>query len=523
MINGAATAVKHLPETLKRAVDAYAFYPVKKLFASREKIHQKAHGYQHTQNFKFGVFGMRDSYLVKKAEAKEVMPRRKNKDVPVKQRKRPKGPSPRSDNALVYAPSAAIGMSVATKVETSRRLKGVDLVANIRSSTVSGTNLLSFRFSPSALSGTRLALIAGTWEKYRVSSLYFSITPSVGTNTAGSVIYYVDYDVLDPPPTLADAARTAASHQGSVEASLYVPVPSLSGKQNKRAQNMLYTQDNFGRTADLAYYCTFNAVQNIASASAVDFASVRVHYDLEFFDAVNESTLSQPRYASYVYTPATTFSFWDPTATTNGGLALGPEVGSTMSLACGNNAFPEGTSADFSLSVTSSRIGIRSNRRVGVFRFQFFEIAATGTYTLTPTALGSFTSVLGGSQVGSPNLTPPAATATSSSYTSTVLRFPNVGATVAFGRTGPTASGTAYGNLLVVQVPDGLISNVGEEEKKESFTLKSDLSSVSTEDEPYEEVEIPKQKKSLTTSTTAAAFKQLGPAIPSAGLRCGKT
>lgn len=209
-------------------------------------------------------------------------------------RKRGDGTLMKGERTSERAAPSAMGFTTVMHSETEHRVRGLDLVSTVTGSTTSGTQLLKFPFYPAAIQNTRLQIYSSMWEKYRVNSLRYHIRCGATTQLVGTYVGYVDFDPLDNNDDTSTAVRVALDHQGSVESSMYLS--SIVRAIQSGRQNMLYTQNAVGRTQDLLTHSVFYMVQNIPSTATV-FASVLVEYDVSFYNAVNEVSLTAPQAA----------------------------------------------------------------------------------------------------------------------------------------------------------------------------------------------------------------------------------
>lgn len=211
-------------------------------------------------------------------------------------------------DGTVTAP-VAVGYTRTSRIERTQRVQGSDFLGNVNSSTTQGATLFNFKFNPATLTGSRLLLESGLWEKWKVNGLKVEFRPSCATTREGSYIAYLDYDVADDPSLITgvNSVRNALSHQGSVEASHFVPI-NVAGTEAKRLQQKLYCNPA-NHVDDLAYYCRVIAVQNVPSTVTTAFGSVHLHWDITFSDAVNESSLVQPQYCGAIWGASGTYGW----------------------------------------------------------------------------------------------------------------------------------------------------------------------------------------------------------------------
>ena len=322
---------------------------------------------------------------------------------------------------------------------------------------------MDFLFNPATLVGSRLRLESGLWEKYKVNKLVMEIRPGGATTREGNFIAYIEYDVADNAAayTGVNAVRNATSHQGSVESNHYTPFNVFSDEK-LAMQQRLYCNPN-GHTSDLSNYCRLVAVQNLPASAATAFASVHVHWDITFFDAVNESNLTVPAYTGGFATTAGTGGYtWT-------GINIAPGFNMPLNMLI-SASFPpaiQGAAEHWTGGGASTQSILRINK-LGSYKVCVDWEIAGGTFDAN---VGAVTLTLAGGVT---------ATAVRYAYDSVqkrtmasfVMTTPGTDAAVVGINTGGGAllSGGYYG-IQIFEAPSG-ISNVADPQSKTSKTTQ---------------------------------------------------
>lgn len=129
---------------------------------------------------------------------------------------------------LGYASSSYMSMKSmgAGKYKGGIRVRGRDYFNQIAvpTSAPTGTTLLNLPLNPTLLQGTRLAELAGLYEKYRFNKFSIICTPNTATTVGGAYGMSYDRDPSDPTPSPnLQGVRQFMAMPGAVEASHWVP------------------------------------------------------------------------------------------------------------------------------------------------------------------------------------------------------------------------------------------------------------------------------------------------------------
>lgn len=105
-------------------------------------------------------------------------------------------------------------------------ISGRDLIQTftVLTSNAGGDRLCDVWINPVKLGASRLAVLAGMYERYSVAKMKFIYEGSVPTTQNGTIIGFVDYDVLETPPVTGGGLaliQRASAHIGSHPAKLW--------------------------------------------------------------------------------------------------------------------------------------------------------------------------------------------------------------------------------------------------------------------------------------------------------------
>nr|QDH89194.1 MAG: hypothetical protein H4Bulk4677_000001 [Picornavirales sp.] len=130
--------------------------------------------------------------------------------------------------ALGFAASSYMSMkSMGTgKYKGGIRVRGRDYFnqISIPPSTPAGTSLLNLPLNPTLLQGTRLAELAGLYEKYKFNKFSIVATPSTGSSTGGAYGMAYDRDPSDPTPSAnLQGIRQYMAMPGAIECAHWMP------------------------------------------------------------------------------------------------------------------------------------------------------------------------------------------------------------------------------------------------------------------------------------------------------------
>lgn len=176
----------------------------------------------------------------------------------------------------------------------SLRIKGQDWLGRlpIGGAPAAGSVLGEFYINPLEYPGTRLALFAQLYDKFRFLILRFKFVPYQGTSVPGAIIIAYDRDISDPTPAPNDnGVRQLLSMQDAVSGPIWQPLTATCPLSHP--EEGLFTNPVPGGDERLAYQGqVYLALLEPPAAGVVLAGDLFVEYDVEFFDPQLETSVS---------------------------------------------------------------------------------------------------------------------------------------------------------------------------------------------------------------------------------------
>lgn len=168
----------------------------------------------------------------------------------------------------------------------SIRVRGQDWLGRLQipANSVAGQTIGEFYINPSDYPGTRLALFAQLYDKFRFQMLKFKYVPYAGTATPGSIIIAYDRDISDvTPPANDNGVRAFLSMLDAVSGPIWQPLEATCPLSHP--EEGLFTNEVPGGDPRLAYQGqVYVALMEPPSAAASLAGDLFVEYDVELFD-----------------------------------------------------------------------------------------------------------------------------------------------------------------------------------------------------------------------------------------------
>lgn len=155
-----------------------------------------------------------------------------------------------------------------------------------------GSVLGEFYINPLDYPGTRLALFAQLYDKFRFLVLKFKFVPYTGTAVPGSVIIAYDRDISDATPPANDAGvRQFLAMQDAVSGPIWMPLEATCPLSHP--EEGLFTNPVPGGDDRLAYQGQVYVALLEPPAAGISLAGdLFVEYDIELFDPQLETNVS---------------------------------------------------------------------------------------------------------------------------------------------------------------------------------------------------------------------------------------
>lgn len=188
----------------------------------------------------------------------------------------------------------------------------------IGAGTVPGTTVYSFSISPQSFLEQRLSIYSTLYEKYKFKSFVVKYTPQVGTDTAGQLIHWFEYDPDDDSLTGTAAVNRALSSFQPVNDVVWKPQNGIKLNASMAAKEYFTTPGSEDRLVTQAVYnVTSNSTYSTTNGFSGTVGTVEVSYVVEFFgNEINNNSNVLVRTAAAVLKPAL---FIFPAGVWNGG------------------------------------------------------------------------------------------------------------------------------------------------------------------------------------------------------------
>ena len=238
------------------------------------------------------------------------MPPKKGKGKKPKPAKHPK-----PGEKLVIAP-AAVGVDGATGMEWKAHpdggvAEGREFLAMITADGLTdvGVCLEEFYINPAEFSGTRLALKAQEFQKFKFRELDFEFVPALGSEERGSLVFSYDRDISNPTPPPTEAGlRQFLAFQDAKYGNVWTAHQVKCPLQDAKKQDLLFCQPAIGGDDRLSYQGQFY-VSVMAPNSLTDgdtIGSIIVKYKCEFSSPALLEELDGVQAGSAATVPAAT-------------------------------------------------------------------------------------------------------------------------------------------------------------------------------------------------------------------------
>lgn len=176
----------------------------------------------------------------------------------------------------------------------SIRVRGQDWLGRLQipAGSVAGQTIGEFYINPSDYPGTRLALFAQLYDKFRFQMLKFKYVPYASTATPGSIIIAYDRDISDvTPPANDNGVRAFLSMLDAVSGPIWQPLEATCPLSHP--EEGLFTNEVPGGDPRLAYQGqVYVALMEPPSAAASLAGDLFVEFDVELFDPQLETAPS---------------------------------------------------------------------------------------------------------------------------------------------------------------------------------------------------------------------------------------
>lgn len=201
--------------------------------------------------------------------------------------------TPANNRQVVSAPQA-VGKRMQSELSVTNgsrrgsiRVRGQDWLGRVvaSASEVPGYVYLEIYINPLEIPGTRLALFAQLYDKFRFGLLKFHFVPSSSTQTSGAVILAYDRDVSDAtPPQNDNGVRQFLSMMDAVSSPVWAPVTAVCPLSHP--EEGLWSNPVIGGDDRLAYQGQlYVACMEPSSATpGKALGDIFMEYDIEFFD-----------------------------------------------------------------------------------------------------------------------------------------------------------------------------------------------------------------------------------------------
>jgi len=165
---------------------------------------------------------------------------------------------------------------------------------------VPGQNLLNIDVNPTYFEGTRLQLLARTFEKYLFRKLRFIYVSGCSSNTSGTIGIAYDKDVSDPTPPATDAGvREYLSYEDAVMDRVWTDV-ELNIRKPDFGFDYLFTSESSAGDPRLAYQGQIYVFQVVNPPASIAIGSLFIDYECEFITPQLENQTT-----GYLFTPQT--------------------------------------------------------------------------------------------------------------------------------------------------------------------------------------------------------------------------
>jgi hypothetical protein len=182
---------------------------------------------------------------------------------------------------------------VQTNSEPVMKMKGSERIATFLIDNTAVGQIQQIDIAPQNILGTRIAVLADTYQKYRFTKLRFRMAPGVSTSVSGTYTAgfsnEVDWNPTDPADIfVVKGARTATLWQ-TVE---------IDGDVKQRRQNWFMTSVDSQERQDTVQGVLAFTIEGLANLTGTLSAPMTMDYEIEFYGPRHPSKKDQTIYTN---------------------------------------------------------------------------------------------------------------------------------------------------------------------------------------------------------------------------------